>query len=84
MKEGGETGTLRFPYLFGEVVDAHSVLCGHQEEGLGGVEGHTHHTAAVLAERVLRGKPRQLVHQHRLQAAAATAADAQSQRQTTI
>lgn len=30
------------------------------------MEGHTHHATAVLAEGVLRRKPRQLVHQHRL------------------
>ncbi len=40
--------------LLGEVVDAHMVLRGHEEEGLGGVERRAHHTAAVLAERVLR------------------------------
>jgi hypothetical protein len=47
------------------------VLCGHKEEGLGGVEGHAGDPAAVLAEGVLRRAAGQLVHQHRLHRAGA-------------
>lgn len=54
-------------HLLGQVVDAHGVLCGHKEEGLGRVERHAHDTPTILAEGVLRGEARQLVHQHRLQ-----------------
>lgn len=44
----------------------HVLLRGHKEEGLGGVEQHPHHAAAVLPERVLARAAAQLVHQHSL------------------
>lgn len=53
--------------LLGQVVDANMVLRGHEEEGFGRVEGHAHHAAPVLSERILAHFLRQLVNQHRLQ-----------------
>jgi hypothetical protein len=67
--EAGNAGTsqqLLGKGLLGQVVDAHVVLRGHEEEGLGRVKRRSHHAAAVLAERVLRRLLGQLMHQHRL------------------
>ena len=49
-----------------KVVDSDGVLGGHKEEGLGWVEQHARHPAAIPAEGVLRGSLAQLVHQHSL------------------
>lgn len=50
--------------LLGQVVHTHVRLRGHEEKGLGRVEGDLHDSPAVLAEGVLRRALRQLVHQH--------------------
>lgn len=44
-------------------VGVYTYLCGHKEEGPGGVEEHALHAAVVLAEGVLRLLLRQLVNQ---------------------
>jgi hypothetical protein len=50
------------PWLYVQT-RGHTYLCGHKEEGPGGVEEHALHAAVVLAERVLRLLLRQLMNQ---------------------
>lgn len=53
--------------LLCQVVDAHAVLGGHEEEGFGRVEGCSNDLPLVFPEGVLCGLLAQLVHQHCLQ-----------------
>lgn len=54
--------------LLCQVVNAHVVLGGHQQEGLARVEEYPLHSPPVLAERILGGLLTQLVDHHSLEA----------------